>query len=33
VGFVMAIGAALAAGVLPAIRLARMPLAAALREE
>jgi len=32
-GFAMAIGAALAAGVLPAVRLARMPLAAALREE
>jgi putative ABC transport system permease protein len=32
-GFAMAIGAALAAGVLPAVRLARMPLTAALREE
>jgi putative ABC transport system permease protein len=32
-GFLMAVGAALAAGVLPAVRLARMPLAAALREE
>ena len=32
-GLAMAIGAALAAGVLPAVRLARMPLAAALREE
>ena len=32
-GLAMAIGAALAAGVVPAVRLARMPLAAALREE
>jgi putative ABC transport system permease protein len=32
-GLLMAIGAALAAGVLPAVRLARMPLATALREE
>jgi putative ABC transport system permease protein len=32
-GLAMAVGAALAAGVLPAVRLARMPLAAALREE
>ena len=32
-GLLMAVGAALAAGILPAVRLARMPLAAALREE
>jgi putative ABC transport system permease protein len=32
-GLLMAVGAALAAGILPAMRLARMPLAAALREE
>lgn len=32
-GLLMAVGAALAAGVLPAVRLARIPLAAALREE
>ena len=32
-GLLMAVGAALAAGILPAVRLARMPLAAALRGE
>ena len=32
-GILMAVGAALAAGVLPAVRLSRVPLAAALREE
>jgi len=32
-GLLMAVGAALVAGILPAVRLARMPLAAALREE